>query len=272
MNFDNNINGMKAIKIITLIICILSTTLSYGQRKVVSILPPQGFQRVEADAYGSFLRNLALKPYGSPVKLHDGRVKSYQDGAYSVIDMEIGTRDLQQCADAVMRLRAEYLWHSKQYDKIHFNFTSGFRADYVKWAQGYRTRVNGNNVSWYKGAEEDYSYSTFRKYMDVVFMYAGTASLSKELVNVTVSDLKIGDVFIIGGHPGHAMVIVDMAEDKLGNKAILVAQSYMPAQDIHIVTNLNNKNASPWYIINANTKSVSFPEYYFNLDNLKRFK
>ena len=108
--------------------------------------------------------------------------------------------------------------------------------------------------------------------MDVVFMYAGTASLSKELVSVAVSDLKIGDIFIVGGHPGHAMVIVDMAEDKLGNKAILVAQSYMPAQDIHIVTNLNNKNTSPWYIINTNTKSVSFPEYYFNIDTIKRFK
>lgn len=272
IKIDNEMKGMNTIKIIILTIGILSASLSYGQRKVANILPPQGFQRVEADAYGSYLRSLALKPYGTPVKLHDGRVKSYQDGAYSVIDMEIGTRDLQQCADAVMRLRAEYLWHSKQYDKIHFNFTSGFRADYVKWAQGYRTRVSGNNVSWYKSAEEDYSYNTFRKYLDVVFMYAGTASLSKELVDVTVSDLQIGDVFIIGGHPGHAMVIVDMAEDKVGNKAILVAQSYMPAQDIHIVTNLNNQYSSPWYIINSNTKSVSFPEYYFNINQIKRFK
>lgn len=272
MNIVDDINGMKAIKIITLTLGILTATVSYGQRKIVNIIPPLGYQRVESDAYGFYLRSLPLKPYGTPVKLHDGRVKSYQDGAYSVIDMEIGTRDLQQCADAVMRLRAEYLWHSKQYDKIHFNFTSGFRADYVKWAQGYRTKVSGNNVSWYNGAEEDYSYATFRKYMDVVFMYAGTASLSKELVSVAVSDLKIGDIFIVGGHPGHAMVIVDMAEDKLGNKAILVAQSYMPAQDIHIVTNLNNKNTSPWYIINTNTKSVSFPEYYFNIDTIKRFK
>ena len=103
-------------------------------------------------------------------------------------------------------------------------------------------------------------------------MYAGTASLSKELVDVTVTDLRIGDVFIIGGHPGHAMLIVDMAEDKLGNKAILVAQSYMPAQDIHIVTNLNNGKTSPWYIINQNTKSVSFPEYYFNISQIKRFQ
>lgn len=262
---------MKAIRILILTIGILSSFVTYGQRKVESIIPPEGYERVETDAYGAYLRSLPLKPEGTPVKLHDGTVKNYQDGAYAVIDMEIGARDLQQCADAVMRLRAEYLWHSKQYDEIHFNFTNGFRADYVKWAQGYRIKVNGDNVSWYKGAEEDWSYATFRKYMDKVFTYAGTASLSRELVSVGVADLQIGDVFIIGGHPGHAMVIVDMAKDTWGNKAILVAQSYMPAQDIHIVTNLGNKQASPWYIINHSTKSVSFPEYYFDISQIKRF-
>lgn len=251
---------------------LLTSAICYAQRQVKSILPPHGFIRTQSDEYGKYLRSLPLKQYGTPVRLFDGSIKSYQDGAYSVIDMEIGTRDLQQCADAVMRLRAEYLWHNKLYDKIHFNFTSGFRADYIKWAHGYRTRVNGNNVSWYKGAEEDYSYKTFRKYMDIVFMYAGTASLSKELISVSIEDLQIGDVFIVGGHPGHAMVIVDMAEDKMGNKAILVAQSYMPAQEIHIVTNLCNKQVSPWYIINSKTKSVSFPEYYFNINQIKRFK
>ena len=244
----------------------------YAQRKVITIVPPPGFVRYEADSYGTYLRNLPLKRPGSPVMLYNGVEKGYQDGAYAIIDMEIGNKDLQQCADAVMRLRAEYLWHSKQYDKIHFNFTSGFKADYIKWAQGYRTKVSGNNVSWYKGADEDYSYATFRKYMDEVFMYAGTASLSKELIPVDPSDIRVGDIFIIGGHPGHAMVIVDVAADKYGNKAILVAQSYMPAQSIHIVTNLNNQQRSPWYIINSNTKYVSFPEFHFNINQIKRFK
>ena len=244
----------------------------YAQRKVITIVPPPGFVRYEADSYGTYLRNLPLKRPGSPVMLYNGVEKGYQDGAYAIIDMEIGNKDLQQCADAVMRLRAEYLWHSQQYDKIHFNFTSGFKADYIKWAQGYRTKVSGNNVSWYKGADEDYSYATFRKYMDEVFMYAGTASLSKELIPVAPSDIRVGDIFIIGGHPGHAMVIVDVAADKYGNKAILVAQSYMPAQSIHIVTNLNNQQRSPWYIINSNTKYVSFPEFHFNINQIKRFK
>ena len=258
----------KLIVLISLLVCIPG----YAQRKVSFIVPPPGFVRYEADSYGTYLRNLPLKRPGSPVMLYNGVEKGYQDGAYAIIDMEIGNKDLQQCADAVMRLRAEYLWHSQQYDKIHFNFTSGFKADYIKWAQGYRTKVSGNNVSWYKGADEDYSYATFRKYMDEVFMYAGTASLSKELIPVAPSDIRVGDIFIIGGHPGHAMVIVDVAADKYGNKAILVAQSYMPAQSIHIVTNLNNQQRSPWYIINSNTKYVSFPEFHFNINQIKRFK
>ncbi|MBQ7812059.1 MAG: DUF4846 domain-containing protein [Bacteroidales bacterium] len=236
---------MNTISKIIILVSILLSGDVFAQRKVCSVPPPVGFERQNTDGYGMYLRNLPLKPVGSMVKHYDGSVKGYQDGAYAVIDMEIGTRDLQQCADAVMRLRAEYLWHNKQYDQIHFNFTSGHRIEYMKWAQGYRTKVSGNNVSWYKGAEEDYSYATFRKYMDEIFMYAGTASLSKELTPTDVKNLKIGDVFIIGGHPGHVMIIVDMAHDNLGNKAIMVAQSYMPAQDIHIVTNLINKKLSP---------------------------
>lgn len=258
----------KLVMLIALLVCIPG----YAQRKVSIIVPPPGYVRHEADSYGTYLRNLPLKRPGSPVMLYNGVEKGYQDGAYAVIDMEIGSQDLQQCADAVMRLRAEYLWHSKQYDKIHFNFTNGMRVDYIKWAQGYRIRVNGNNTAWYKATAEDYSYQTFRKYMNQIFMYAGTASLSQELVPVRADDLQIGDIFIVGGHPGHAMVIVDMAEDKLGNKAIMVAQSYMPAQDIHIVTNLNDKRISPWYIINKDTKAVSFPEYYFKINQIGRFK
>ena len=243
-----------------------------AQDKIWRIAPPQGFIRKETNGFGNYLRNLPLKPIGTKVKLYDGSVKGWQGGAYAVIDMEIGTSDLQQCADAVMRLRAEYLWHEKKYEEIHFNFTNGMRVDYSKWAQGYRIKVNGNNTSWYKATGEDYSYQTFRKYMNQIFMYAGTASLSKELKSISLSDLQVGDVFIIGGHPGHAMIVVDLAEDYMGNKAILVAQSYMPAQDIHIVTNLKDKAKSPWYIINRTTKEFNFPEYHFNSSQIMRFQ
>lgn len=146
------------------------------------------------------------------------------------------------------------------------------RVDYAKWAEGYRIRVSGNNTSWYKATEVDYSYQTFRKYLNIIFTYAGTASLSKEVVSVKYEDMQVGDIFIRGGHPGHAMIIVDIATDKLGHKAIMVAQSYMPAQDIHIVTNLRDAVSSPWYIINKNTKSINFPEWSFDMTQLCRMK
>ena len=45
--------------------------------------------------------------------------------------------------------------------------------------------------------------------------------------------MQIGDVLIQGGSPGHAVIVVDMAENPAtGEKLYLLAQSYMPAQDI----------------------------------------
>jgi len=46
--------------------------------------------------------------------------------------------------------------------------------------------------------------------------------------------------------PGHAVIVVDMAEDAKGQRAFLLAQSYMPAQDIHILKNPMDADLSPW--------------------------
>ena len=77
-------------------------------------IPPDGFKRKHCadDAFGSFLRNLKLKPVGSKVKYFDGTVK--ENYVYdAVVDMEISNKDLQQCADAIMRLRGEYFFKQK---------------------------------------------------------------------------------------------------------------------------------------------------------------
>ena len=34
--------------------------------------------------------------------------------------------------------------------------------------------------------------------------------------SVVMQNMKIGDVFIQGGFPGHAVIVVDMVEDKKG--------------------------------------------------------
>lgn len=245
-----------------------------GANVLSRIVLPQGYMRIEVKegSFGEYLRNLPLRSHGSKVCYFDGGEKRNRKVYCAVVDLDIGNRDLQQCADAVIRLRAEYLYHRKAYDKIHFNFTNGFRADYTKWAEGYRISVKGNQVSWYKAKEKDYSYPTFRAYLNVVFAYAGTLSLAKELVPVSIDAMQIGDVFIQGGSPGHAVIVIDMAIDKVtGNKLYLLAQSYMPAQDIHVLNNLQNGNISPWYDLKS-TGRVMTPEWTFVTGDLKRFK
>lgn len=233
---------------------------------------PKGYNRikVEKNSFSEFLRNQKLKPYGEKVFYYNGREKN-SNGVYdSVFDVDIGSRDLHQCADAVMLLRGEYLYSQGLYDEINFNFVSGFKAEYKKWMEGYRIKVDGNNVSYYKATDPSELYVSFRKYMDMVMAYASTLSLKGELENVDIDYMEIGDVFIVGGNPGHAIIIVDMAVNHEGEKIFLLAQSYMPAQQTQVLINPMDKNISPWYSLKGKKRLIT-PEWNFELDELKRF-
>jgi len=238
------------------------------------ILTPDGFKRpqVSDSSFGEWLRGLPLKPAGHPVLLYDGRRKDNQSAHERVIDIDVGRSDLQQCADAVMRLRAEYLYNCVHYDAVHFNFTSGDTCRFSDWLAGLRPLVQNDRVSWTKSAGVDSSYSGFRDYLNTVFTYAGSYSLAQELETVANPDsIAIGDVFIQGGFPGHAVIVVDLAINKdTGRKAFLLAQSYMPAQEVHILKNPVDHDLSPWYMIGPGS-SVVTPEWTFRWSDLKRF-
>ncbi len=233
---------------------------------------PKGYTRLQVaeNSFGEFLGNQKLKPYGEKVLYYNGREKNLKGIYDSVIDVEIGNRDLHQCADAIMLLRGEYLYSIGKYQDISFNFVSGFKAEYKKWMEGYRIKVEGNNVSYYKAKEPSNTYEDFRKYMDMVMAYAGTASLEKELKSVDIENMEIGDVFIIGGSPGHAVIVVDMAINDNNEKIFMLAQSYMPAQQTQILINPMDESISPWYSLKGAEKLIT-PEWNFELEHLKRF-
>jgi hypothetical protein len=239
------------------------------------ISPAAGYERraSEAGSFEDWLRHLPLKAGTPPVHLYDGSLKINQDAQFAVIDIDIGDKDLQQCADAVIRLRSEFLFSHRLYDSICFNFTSGDKAPFEKWIAGYRPLVNGNTVSWSHSANIDSSYLSFRGYLESVFRYAGSYSLKQELIKVTDPfQMKIGDIFIQGGFPGHAVIIVDMAYEQTNKRPIfMLAQSYMPAQEIHILKNPNNKGLSPWYPIEPD-KPLFTPQWTFRFSDLRSFK
>lgn len=235
--------------------------------------PPVNFNRTKVNhkSFEYFLRSLPLKDIGSQVRLYNGNVKRNTNIYISLVDLDIGDKDLQQCADAIIRLRAEYLYANRQYDSIHFNLTNGFRVNYFEWAKGKRVVVERNKCIWKDIYNPSTSYKTFRDYLDFIFMYAGTLSLSKELKPVSIQCIRIGDIFIQGGSPGHAVIVVDMAINFItGERLFILAQSYMPAQEIHILINPNNPEISPWYSSVFNGK-LKTPEWEFNQSDLKRF-
>jgi len=236
------------------------------------ILPPNGFVRVKSEtrSFAEYLRKLPVKPHGSPVLTYKGEPVHNSDVYIAVVNKKIGTNDLHQCADAVMRLRAEYLYEIGQYDNIHFNFTNGKAMYYTEWMKGKRIVVKGNSCTWVQSAAPSNTPNDLWNYLTVVFNYAGSYSLSKELVPVDVKDMQIGDVFIKGGFPGHAVIVVDIAmNETTGEKIFLLAQSYMPAQEIHILINPDNHN-TPWYSLNYGSY-LHTPLWNFYNNELMRF-
>jgi hypothetical protein len=217
------------------------------------IAPPADFNRVAVapESWGAWLRGLPLKPAGAPVLLFSGAPKWRQDVHAAVIDIDVGSRDLQQCADAIMRLRAEWLFAAGRKADIGFNYTDGRRRAFASR----------------RGSD----YASFRKYMDLVFAYAGTYSLEHELKPVPPSDIQIGDVFIKGGFPGHAVLVADMAEnEQTGERRFLLIQSYMPAQEMHVLKNPGAPDGSPWYPA-AFSGDLVTPEWTFSRDALRRW-
>ena len=173
-----------------------------------------------------------------------------------MLDISTGTKDLQQCADAIMRLRAEYYFSRGEYSEIEF--TDGNKkynfAEYLRHIE----------------AAED-PHGLLMGFMEKVFINCGTYSVDAMSNTIPLQSMQAGDMFVKAGAPGHAMIVVDMAENVAGEKVFLLAQGYMPAQDMHIVINPMNTILTPWYKIMTYEKIIT-PGWVFDKSQLKRWK
>lgn len=185
--------------------------------------PPAGAERVPAGAFGQWLQALPLRAADAPVRTHDGQVVPGHRA--HVLEFPIVKGDLQQCADAILRARAE--WLRATGGKISFHATSGDPLPWSRYAAGERPYAPGNSIKWKPGSDK-----TWEGYLSAVFTWAGTASL-QSYETVSADAPQPGDVLVEGGFPGHAVLLVDVA--RRGDETfILIAESYMPAQDFHL--------------------------------------
>ena len=219
-----------------------------SEKKVLEISPPAGYYRVTMgnDTFGAWLRQVNLKK-DKTVKLFNGSPKRNQFAQYAVLDIPVGDKDLQQCADAIMRLRAEYLYSKGQFNGILF---------YDNLGRPYQFQAPHSRLK-------------LEKYLEKVFSRCGTLSLEKQLKHILdYNDIHAGDVFIHGGSPGHAVIVMDVAANAKGEKVFLLAQSYMPAQDIHILKNPVVLEISPWFTLQTDGK-LQTPEWEFSYKERK---
>lgn len=217
-------------------------------QKIADIPLPAGYKRAQIiqGSFAAWLKNIALKK-DRTVYRFDGSRKPYQSAQFAVLDISVGKNDLQQCADAVMRLRAEYLFSRNRFSDIVFSDNNGTKYNF----------------------REPYNRINFDRYLNRVFGMCGSASLAKQMkTRGEMRKVEPGDVLIRGGFPGHAVIVLDVAVNNAGKKIYLLAQSYMPAQDVHVLLNPVNKEISPWYEVNDEIM-IKTPEYTFTKYELK---
>lgn len=239
-----------------------------------AIVAPDGFMRVIHDpgSFGAWLRGLPLRPAGTPVRAYDGDVLHEGDDGRiaAVAEIDCGKADLQQCADSAIRMHAEWLWSKGATDAIGYHFLSGDLATWKRYAAGERPQVKGNKVSWASTAKASASRATFRAYLDMVFNYASTLSLEKESAKVAREDLRAGDFFIQPGGPGHCVLVLDVAVNNGGERAALLGQGFMPAQDFQVLAS-GEPSLSPWFTLDAANVDTPFWQP-FEWSALRRFQ
>ncbi len=234
---------------------------------------PEGFQRVyyPEGSFQAYIQNYTLKEFGAPVVNYDGSHYFFQQGHFGVLEVPVPSNGLQQCADALIRLRSEYLWEQDRKDEIGFEFTSGDYCSWKKYAEGFRPKIKGNKVSFHKTARKDTSKDNFYRYLNLIYTYSGTISLHEEMPAVQkIEDLRVGDMMIYPGSPGHVVMIADIAVNEAGEKLFIFVQGNTPAQSVHLLKNLEDLDNSPWYKIRLG-EEMAIPGYVFSKAKFIRF-
>jgi Domain of unknown function (4846) len=237
---------------------------------------PPGYQRV-AVAPGSFaewLRGLPLAAPGTPVVSNSGSTVYSGDDDYvaAVLALDVGAGDLQQSADAVIRLNAEWLWASNKPDAISYRSASKLDMPFSRWVKGQRLIASGPNVFWVvKGKPRPATYQDFRAYIDAVMLWTNNVALAARATPILDSKrLVAGDFFLQSRGKGHAILVLDVAEKPTGERVALLGQALQsPAQSVHVI---RPGRETAWFSLRPPSSVVTPRSEQFSWDELERLE
>ncbi len=203
---------------------------------------PPGYQRVAVapGSFGEWLRGLPLAAEGTPVRNNGGDIvfSGNDDYVAAVVAIDVGAGDLQQSADAVIRLHGEWLWASEQPNALSYKSATKLDMPFSRWAKGQRLLAAGPNMGWVvKGKPREQTYTDFRQYIDAVMLWSNNVSLGMRSTKVEdPAQLTPGDFFLQTRGKGHAVIVLDAAQKPTGERVALLGIALQsPAQSIHVM-------------------------------------
>ncbi len=237
---------------------------------------PPGYQRVavEQGSFSEWLRRLPLAAPGTPVVTNAGGIVFSGDDEYlaAVVAIDVGVGDLQQSADAVVRLNAEWLWSQDALGRISYRSASKLDMPFTRWAKGQRLIASGPNVFWVlKGKPRDATYVDFRQYIDAVMLWTNNVSLAARSTRVVnPNQLVAGDFFLQSRGKGHAILVLDVAEKPTGERVALLGQALQsPAQSFQVI---RPGRETAWFSLRPPSTVVTPRSDQFSWDELERLE
>ena len=260
--------------IILLLLCTGSQRPVGAQDQIKHIpLPSDQFQRVpvENGSFAAWLRQLPLKNKDLPVLDYRGKIfKTAGDSIVAaVINIDIEGCRLEQCMDIIVRLYADYLWESHKTAGLVLPLPGGYRLAWDEWKMGSRPYFEGIKVIQHTSAKADSSKSSYRKYLDTVYAASHTQQFYFAYKAISRRKVAIGDFIVKKGSKGHAVMIVDLAENKHGELIALIGNGDTPACQFFL---LNGKNNQPWVPLLFDKENLELPlRRKMTWDGLRRF-
>lgn len=188
--------------------------------------------------------------HGTDAMDWQGRLALPAEDVAAVVDWRLLGR-VEQCADIVVRLVAEYANGNGNADEIVFRSLSGQRIEWKRWLQGrYAVNTDASAIIYHAGAARTETPREFDEFLTFVMSYVNTASLRRDWREVAPGDIQIGDVLIqpscLGAGMGHMSMVVDACEDSAGNRLYLFVDGYTPARVPVVRQREPNKPMSAW--------------------------
>jgi len=172
--------------------------------------------------------------------------------------------------DILVRFYSEYLWEKNEQGNLSLPLPGKQSLKWSDWQQGYRPKFRGINFDLIKSEKCNFAKNNFNKYLNLIFAESHTQQFYFAYPVIERQNIQVGDFIVKKGVKGHAVMIVDLAQNANGDLIALIGQGDTPACEFYLLI-YNNDN--PWIPLNFSEELIPLPiKKKMTWDGLRRFE